>query len=74
MSATMTPATSRCPFMSGFQQNTSEGMTNRDWWPDQVDLAVPARDHIDGFVVEDAQLGRLGHGVIREVRFGETLT
>ncbi len=44
MSATMTPATSRCPFMSGFQQNTSEGMTNRDWWPDQIDLTVLRRN------------------------------
>ncbi|MBU3729039.1 MAG: catalase-peroxidase, partial [Phycisphaerales bacterium] len=44
MSATTTPSTGRCPFMSGFQQNVSEGRRNRDWWPDQVDLSALRRN------------------------------
>ena len=44
MSATTTPSTGRCPFMSGFQQNVSEGRSNREWWPDQVDLSALRRN------------------------------
>ena len=44
MSATMTPSAGKCPFMSGFQQNASQGPSNRDWWPNRLDLAALRRN------------------------------
>ena len=44
MSATMTPSAGKCPFMSGFQQNVSQGPSNRDWWPNRLDLAALRRN------------------------------
>ena len=35
----MTTAAAKCPFMGGFQRNASEGTTNRDWWPNHLDLS-----------------------------------
>jgi catalase-peroxidase len=35
----MTTAAAKCPFMGGFQRNTAEGTTNREWWPNQLDLS-----------------------------------
>ena len=29
----------KCPFMGSFERNTVEGTTNRDWWPNAVDLS-----------------------------------
>ncbi len=31
---------SKCPFANGFTKNTSQGMSNRDWWPNQLDLQM----------------------------------
>ena len=31
---------SNCPFANGFIKNTSQGMSNRDWWPNQLDLQM----------------------------------
>ncbi|MFM8639414.1 MAG: catalase/peroxidase HPI [Planctomycetota bacterium] len=36
MSATPT----KCPFASGFQKDMSKGNTNKEWWPEQLDLKV----------------------------------
>ena len=35
---------SKCPFAGGFVKNTSQGTANRDWWPNQLDLSVLARN------------------------------
>ena len=29
---------SKCPFAGGFHRNMAEGTTNRQWWPEQLDL------------------------------------
>ena len=31
---------SKCPFANGFTKNTSQGTSNRDWWPNQLDLQM----------------------------------
>ena len=31
---------SKCPFANGFIKNTNEGASNRDWWPNQLDLQM----------------------------------
>ena len=31
---------SNCPFANGFTKNTSQGTSNRDWWPNQLDLQM----------------------------------
>ena len=36
MSATPT----KCPFASGFHKDMSKGTTNKEWWPEQLDLKV----------------------------------
>jgi len=36
MSATPT----KCPFASGFHKDMSKGNTNKEWWPEQLDLKV----------------------------------
>jgi catalase-peroxidase len=35
----MTTAAAKCPFMGSFERNTAEGTTNRDWWPNAIDLS-----------------------------------
>jgi catalase-peroxidase len=42
----MTTATapSKCPFAGSFVKNISEGTYNKDWWPNQLDLTVLARN------------------------------
>jgi catalase-peroxidase len=35
---TATPTT--CPFAGGFQKNPAKGTTNKDWWPEQLDLTM----------------------------------
>ncbi len=35
----MTTAAAKCPFMGSFERNTAEGTTNRDWWPNALDLS-----------------------------------
>jgi catalase-peroxidase len=35
----MTAAAAKCPFMGSFERNTAEGTTNRDWWPNAIDLS-----------------------------------
>ncbi|MBU3728879.1 MAG: catalase/peroxidase HPI [Phycisphaerales bacterium] len=40
----MTPSAGKCPFMSGFQQNASQAPSNRDWWPDRLDLSALRRN------------------------------
>jgi catalase-peroxidase len=35
---------SKCPFAGGFVRNIAEGKYNRDWWPNQLDLTVLARN------------------------------
>jgi catalase-peroxidase len=35
---------SKCPFAGGFVRNIAEGNYNRDWWPNQLDLTVLARN------------------------------
>ncbi len=42
LSPTTTP--SKCPFAGGFSKNTSQGTTNHEWWPNQLDLAVLRRN------------------------------
>jgi catalase-peroxidase len=35
---------SKCPFAGSFVKNISEGTYNKDWWPNQLDLTVLARN------------------------------
>ena len=35
---------SKCPFAGGFVRNIAEWKYNRDWWPNQLDLTVLARN------------------------------
>jgi catalase-peroxidase len=35
----MTTAAAKCPFMGGFTRPASEATTNRDWWPNALDLS-----------------------------------
>lgn len=44
--------TAKCPFAGTFSRNPTEGSTNREWWPNQLDLKVlqqnpPAIDPMD---------------------------
>ncbi len=35
---------SKCPFAGGFLKNVTQGTYPRDWWPNQLDLSVLARN------------------------------
>ena len=35
---------SKCPFAGGFLKNVAQGTYPRDWWPNQIDLSVLARN------------------------------
>ena len=44
--------TAKCPFAATFSRNPTEGSTNQEWWPNQLDLKVlqqnpPAIDPMD---------------------------
>ena len=40
----MSSTASKCPFAGSFHRNLSEGTTNRDWWPEQLDLRPLLQD------------------------------
>ncbi len=42
MTTTTTAAT--CPFAAAFRKNPTEGTTNRQWWPGQLDLSPLRRN------------------------------
>ena len=39
---------SKCPFAGSFFKNLSEGRSNRDWWPNQLDLSPLKRNSAKG--------------------------